>query len=132
MRVYETAEPIKAYVFELVDGNVRFDELESDVRADGGYVERKADDLVVVNVGGNVWTLPLGFAVVVESGVGRIIKAAEFRKRYVGADEVDGDIDYKLSEAVAKLADRVAELEAKLASKPKGTSKAKTAGAGGE
>lgn len=132
MRMYEVAKPITAYVFELKNGNIRFAELEADVKKDGGFVERKADDLVVITVAEGVFTLPLGFAVVIENGVGRTLKSEIFHANFAEATEVsEVELDYdKVNKELEALTARVTELEKQTPpseSKAKGKSKTKTA-----
>ena len=115
MRVVKLEKPIVAYVFKIqsvTDGGVEdtnFAELEADVKADGGTVEKVSDDLVVVKVGGAEYTLPLGFAVL-PSMAGKIVSAGVFEQEYA---ELVGDDGFDL-ESVVGLIDRVGKLEVEL------------------
>lgn len=100
MKVIKIEKALLAFAFFAVasDTGTNFDELEADVKDNGGTVEKVADDLVVIKVGGADYTLPLNFAVVINGGVGKVVSKEVFETEYAGVIDEDGFI-----ERVAKL-----------------------------
>lgn len=100
MKVIKLEKALLAFAFLVVAGDTgtNFDELEADVTAEGGTVEKVADDLVVIKVGGADYTLPLNFAVVISGGVGKVVSKEVFDTEYAS---IGGGDD--LLERVAKL-----------------------------
>lgn len=105
MKVIKIEKALLAFAFFAVanDTGTNFDELEADVKDNGGTVEKVADDLVVIKVGGADYTLPLNFAVVINGGIGKVVSKEVFETEYAGVIDEDGfDLDGFI-ERVAKL-----------------------------
>ena len=105
MKVIKIEKALLAFVFFAVanDTGTTFDELEAAVKAEGGTVEKVADDLVVIKVGSADYTLPLNFAVVISGGVGKVVSKEVFETEYASVIDEDGfDLDGFI-ERVAKL-----------------------------
>lgn len=126
MRLVKIEKPLVAYVFKrgTGDDDTNFAELEADVKADGGTVERVADDLVIISIGGGKHTLPLNFGVF-PALAGKIVSASTLEEDY--AEIVDGggfDLDgllqrvTKIESDFPTFATRLTTLESKLATEP--------------
>ena len=105
MKVIKIEKALLAFAFLAVanDTGTSFSELEADVKAEGGAVEKVADDLVVIKLGGADYTLPLNFAVVINGGVGKVVSKEVFETEYAITSNEDGfDLDGFI-ERVAKL-----------------------------
>lgn len=127
MKVIKIEKALLAFAFFVAanDTGTNFAELEAEVKAEGGTIEKVANDLVIIKVGGTDYTLPLNFAVVINGGVGKVVSKEVFEAEYASVIGDDGfDLD-GLVERVAKLETYFA---AKSDSKPranKGTYKEK-------
>jgi hypothetical protein len=125
MQVFKIEQPLVAFKFVATDKGNNFDELSADVVAAGGTVEQLGDALALVRGVGAEVQLPLGFGVVYDGGVGRVMPVDVLDSQYVvGAGEFD------LDDLVARLE----KVEKAVASgKGRATGKAeKTAGDGTE
>ena len=89
MQVFKIEQPLVAFKFVATDKGNNFDELSADVMAAGGTVEQLGDALVVVRGVGAEVQLPLGFGVVYDGGVGKVMPVDVLDSQYVGA--VSGD-----------------------------------------
>ena len=124
MQVFKIEQPLVAFKFVATDKGNNFDELSADVVAVGGTVEQLGDALVAVRGVGAEVQLPLGFGVVYDGGVGKVMPVDVLDSQYVAVEAVGFDLD-----------DLVARLEkvekAVVSGKGRATSKAeKTAGDG--
>ena len=125
MQVFKIEQPLVAFKFVATDKGNNFDELSADVVAAGGTVEQLGDALALVRGVGAEVQLPLGFGVVYDGGVGKVMPVDVLDSQYVvGAGEFD------LDDLVARLE----KVEKAVASgKGRATGKAeKTAGDGTE
>ena len=96
MKVIKIEKALLAFAFLAVanDTGTNFSELEADVKAEGGTVEKVADDLVVIKLGDADYTLPLNFAVVINGGVGKVVSKEVFETEYAITSNEDGfDLD---------------------------------------
>lgn len=128
MQVVKLENPTMAYPFVSVaetDGQVdNFAQLEADVKADGGTIEKVADDLVVIHLDGTSYTLALGFVLIVDgTGIGKVMSADMFNDSYTDISKVGADVAERLAQVEVGLADlgalasRVVALETALANK---------------
>ncbi len=106
MQVFKIEQPLVAFKFVATDKGNNFDELSADVVAAGGTAEQLGDALVQVRGVGAEVQLPLGFGVVYDGGVGKVLPAHMLDSQYVEA--LAGDyLDYlvarleKVEKAVA-------------------------------
>lgn len=106
MQVFKIEQPLVAFKFVATDKGNNFDELSADVAAAGGTAEQLGDALVQVRGVGAEVQLPLGFGVVYDGGVGKVLPAHMLDSQYVEA--LAGDyLDYlvarleKVEKAVA-------------------------------
>lgn len=103
MKVVKIERAMLAFAFFAVgnDEGTNFPELEADVKAEGGTVERVAGDLVTIHFEGTGYTLPLDFAIIISRGVGKVISKEIFLSEYISVveepsisvDEIVGRID---------------------------------------
>ena len=126
MQVFKIEQPLVAFKFVATDKGNNFDELSADVVAVGGTVEQLGDALVAVRGVGTEVQLPLGFGVVYDGGVGKVMPVDVLDSQYVAVEAVGFDLD--------DLVARLEKVEKVVASgKGRATSKAeKTAGDGTE
>lgn len=129
MQVVKLENPTMAYPFVSqveTDGQVdNFVQLEADIKADGGTIEKVADDLVVIHLDGTSYTLALGFVLIVDgTGIGKVMSADMFNDSYTDISKVGvGDVAERLAQVEVGLADlgalasRVVALETALANK---------------
>ena len=82
MQVNKRIKSMTAYVFYADADGTNFKELEAEVKSDGGSVEQVADDLIVIRSAGGEFTLPLGFAVVISGGTGKVMTRDVFLGDY--------------------------------------------------
>lgn len=82
MQVNKRIKSMTAYVFYADADGTNFKELEAEVKSDGGSVEQVADDLIVIRSAGGEFTLPLGFAVVISGGTGKVMTRNVFTEDY--------------------------------------------------
>ncbi len=106
MQVFKIEQPLVAFKFVATDKGNNFDELSADVVAAGGTAEQLGDALAAVRGVGAEVQLPLGFGVVYDGGVGKVLPAHMLDSQYVEA--LAGDyLDYlvarleKVEKAVA-------------------------------
>ena len=93
MQVFKIEQPLVAFKFVATDKGNNFDELSADVVAAGGTVEQLGDALVQVRGVGAEVQLPLGFGVVYDGGVGKVLPAHVLDSQYVGALAGEFDLD---------------------------------------
>ena len=92
MQVFKIEQPLVAFKFVATNKGNNFDELSADVVAAGGTVEQLGDALVVVRGVGAEVRLPLGFGVVYDGGVVKVMSVDVLDSQYVvGAGEFDLD-----------------------------------------
>ncbi len=120
MQVFKIEQPLVAFKFVATDKGNNFDELSADVVAVGGTVEQLGDALALVRGVGVEVQLPLGFGVVYDGSVGKVMPVDVLDSQYVAVGAVSG-VD--LDDLVARLSKVENEL-GKL-SKPKSEPKAK-------
>ena len=99
MQVFKIEQPLVAFKFVATDKGNNFDELSADVVAAGGTVEQLGDALVVVRGVGAEVQLPLGFGVVYDGGVGKVMPVDVLDSQYV--EGVSGE--FVLDDLVARL-----------------------------
>ena len=99
MQVFKNYQPLVAFKFVATDKGNNFDELSADVVAAGGTVEQLGDALVVVRGVGAEVQLPLGFGVVYDGGVGKVMPVDVLDSQYV--EGVSGE--FVLDDLVARL-----------------------------
>ena len=99
MQVFKNYQPLVAFKFVATDKGNNFDELSADVVAVGGTVEQLGDALVQVRGVGAEVRLPLGFGVVYDGGVGKVMPVDVLDSQYVEA--VSGE--FVLDDLVARL-----------------------------
>ena len=124
MQIFKIEQSLVAFKFVATDKGNNFDELSADVVAAGGTVEQLGDTLALVRGVGAEVQLPLGFGVVYDGGVGKVMPVDVLDSQYVavGAGKVD------LDDLVARLE----KVEKAVASgKGRATSKAEKAAGGG-
>lgn len=85
MQVFKIEQPLVAFKFVATDKGNNFDELSADVVAAGGTVEQLGDALAWVRGVGAEVRLPLGFGVVYDGGVGKVLPAHVLDSQYVEA-----------------------------------------------
>ena len=85
MQVFKNYQPLMAFKFVATDKGNNFDELSADVVAAGGTVEQLGDALAQVRGVGAEVQLPLGFGVVYDGGVGKVLPAHVLDSQYVEA-----------------------------------------------
>ena len=99
MQVFKNYQPLTAFKFVATDKGNNFDELSADVVAAGGTVEQLGDALVEVRGVGAEVQLPLGFGVVYDGGVGKVLPVDVLDSQYV--EGVSGE--FVLDDLVARL-----------------------------
>ena len=99
MQVFKNYQPLTAFKFVATDKGNNFDELSADVVAAGGTVEQLGDALVQVRGVGAEVQLPLGFGVVYDGGVGKVLPVDVLDSQYV--EGVSGE--FVLDDLVARL-----------------------------
>ena len=124
MQVFKNYQPLMAFKFVATDKGNNFDELSADVVAAGGTVEQLGDALAQVRGVGAEVQLPLGFGVVYDGGVGKVLPAHVLDSQYVEA---------RAGEDLDDLVARLEKVEKAVAGKSRTTGKAeKAAGDGTE
>lgn len=121
MKALKTEKAMLAFTFFIIDGEDSFDYLEDDVKQAGGTVERVSDNLAIVKIGGADYALPLGFAVIINGGVGKIVSQEVFDNEYVCVVDTD-------ELAMNNIAERLTSIESKLADLSKLVSTTKSRG----
>ena len=111
MKALKTEKAMLAFTFFVIDGEDSFDYLENDVKSEGGTVERVSDNLAIVKIGGADYALPLGFAVIINGGVGKIVSQEVFDNEYVCIVDI-GDED---NSSVASINVRLTAVEEEIA-----------------
>lgn len=106
MKVIKIEKPMLAFAFLITAEGTNFEELEADVKENGGTIESISDDLVVIKINGADYTLPLNFAVIINGGVGKIVSRELLEAEYIHVIDDDFDLD--------GLVERVNKLEAEL------------------
>ena len=126
MQVFKIEHPLVAFKFVATDKGNNFDELSADVVAAGGTVEQLGDALALVRGVGAEVRLPLGFGVVYDGGVVKVMPVDVLDSQYVAVGAGEFDLD--------DLVARLEKVEKAVASgKGRSTGKAeKTAGDGTE
>ena len=99
MQVFKNYQPLTAFKFVATDKGNNFDELSADVVAAGGTVEQLGDALAQVRGVGAEVQLPLGFGVVYDGGVGKVMPVDVLDSQYV--EGVSGE--FVLDDLVARL-----------------------------
>lgn len=102
MQVFKIEQPLVAFKFVATDKGNNFDELSAAVVAAGGTVEQLGDALALVRGVGAEVQLPLGFGVVYDGGVGKVLPAHVLDSQYVEARMVDLDVLVTRLEKVEK------------------------------
>lgn len=92
MQVFKIEQPLVAFKFVATDKGNNFDELSADVVAAGGTAEQLGDALAQVRGVGAEVRLPLGFGVVYDGGVAKVLPAHVLDSQYVEA-RVGEDLD---------------------------------------
>lgn len=82
MRVHKIPAQSTAYLFSTTKDGDNFNELSKDVRNDGGSVTYNGNSSVIIKVTEGEFNVPLGFALVIEGGIGKIINETEFTIKY--------------------------------------------------
>lgn len=85
MQVFKIEQPLVAFKFVATDKGNNFDELSADVVAAGGTAEQLGDALAQVRGVGAEVRLPLGFGVVYDGGVAKVLPAHVLDRQYVEA-----------------------------------------------
>ena len=85
MQVFKIEQPLMAFKFVATDKGNNFDELSADVVAAGGTSEQLVDTLVAIRGIGAEVRLPLGFGVVYDGGVGKVMPVDVLDSQYVEA-----------------------------------------------
>ena len=85
MQVFKIEQPLMAFKFVATDKGNNFDELSADVVAAGGTAEQLGDALVAIRGIGAEVRLPLGFGVVYDGGVGKVMPVDVLDSQYVEA-----------------------------------------------
>ena len=99
MQVFKIEQPLVAFKFVATNKGNNFDELSADVVAAGGTVEQLGDALAQVRGVGAEVQLPLGFGVVYDGGVGKVMPVDVLDSQYV--EGVSGE--FVLDDLVARL-----------------------------
>lgn len=106
-KVYQIQEPFTAYSFRVTETGTNIETLQAEVVADGGTIDLIAKDVVnIFTSNGGQITLPLGITAVIDEFNVRHLPNEEFDVKFTSAEDVDAD-------DLAKLEQRIAELEAK-------------------
>ena len=92
MQVFKIEQPLVAFKFVATDKGNNFDELSADVVAAGGTAEQLGDALAQVRGVGAEVRLPLGFGVVYDGGVAKVLPAHVLDSQYVEA-QAGEDLD---------------------------------------
>ena len=121
MQVFKIEQPLVAFKFVATDKGNNFDELSADVVAAGGTSEQLVDSLVAIRGIGAEVRLPLGFGVVYDGGVAKVLPAHVLDSQYVEARAGEFGLD-DLVARLEKVEKAVAE-----ASKGRATGKAEKA-----
>lgn len=85
MQVFKIEQPLVAFKFVATDKGNNFGELSADVVAAGGTAEQLGDALALVRGVGAEVRLPLGFGVVYDGGVAKVMPAHVLDSQYVEA-----------------------------------------------
>ena len=93
MQVFKIEQPLVAFKFVATDKGNNFDELSADVVAAGGTVEQLGDALAQVRGVGAEVQLPLGFGVVYDGGVGKVLPVDVLDSQYVEVRAGEFDLD---------------------------------------
>ena len=93
MQVFKIEQPLVAFKFVATDKGNNFDELSADVVAAGGTVEQLGDALIAVRGVGAEVRLPLGFGVVYDGGVGKVMPVGVLDSQYVAVGAGEFDLD---------------------------------------
>lgn len=93
MQVFKIEQPLVAFKFVATDKGNNFDELSADVVAAGGTAEQLGDALAQVRGVGAEVRLPLGFGVVYDGGVAKVLPAHVLDSQYVEARVGEFDLD---------------------------------------
>ena len=93
MQVFKIEQSLVAFKFVATDKGNNFDELSADVVAAGGTAEQLGDTLALVRGVGAEVRLPLGFGVVYDGGVGKVIPAHVLDSQYVAVGAGEFDLD---------------------------------------
>lgn len=93
MQVFKIEQPLVAFKFVATDKGNNFDELSADVVAAGGTVEQLGDALALVRGVGAEVQLPLGFGVVYDGGVGKVMPVDVLDSQYVAVGAGEFDLD---------------------------------------
>ena len=121
MQVFKIEQPLMAFKFVATDKGNNFDELSADVVAAGGTSEQLVDSLVAIRGIGAEVHLPLGFGVVYDGGVGKVMPVDALDSQYVEARAGEFGLD-DLVARLEKVEKAVAEV-----SKGRATGKAEKA-----
>lgn len=123
MQVFKIEQPLVAFKFVATDKGNNFDELSADVVAAGGTAEQLGDALAAVRGVGAEVRLPLGFGVVYDGGVGKVLPVDVLNSQYVEA---------RAGEDLDDLVARLEKVEKAVAGKGRRLVAEKTAGDGTE
>ena len=93
MQVFKIEQPLVAFKFVATDKGNNFDELSADVNGAGGTVEQLGDALVAIRGVGVEVRLPLGFGVVYDGGVGKVMPVDVLDGQYVAVGAGEFDLD---------------------------------------
>ena len=93
MQVFKIEQPLVAFKFVATDKGNNFGELSADVVAAGGTVEQLGDALAQVRGVGAEVRLPLGFGVVYDGGIGKVMPVGVLDSQYVEALAGEFDLD---------------------------------------
>ena len=93
MQVFKIEHPLVAFKFVATDKGNNFDELSADVKGAGGTVEQLGDALVAIRGVGVEVRLPLGFGVVYDGGVGKVMPVDVLDGQYVAVGVGEFDLD---------------------------------------
>ena len=93
MQVFKIEQPLMAFKFVATDKGNNFAELSADVVAAGGTVEQLGDALVAIRGIGAEVRLPLGFGVVYDGGVGKVLPVDVLGSQYVEVEAGEFDLD---------------------------------------
>ena len=93
MQVFKIEQPLVAFKFVATDKGNNFDELSADVKGVGGTVEQLGDALVAIRGVGVEVRLPLGFGVVYDGGVGKVMPVDVLDGQYVAVGAGEFDLD---------------------------------------
>ena len=93
MQVFKIEQPLMAFKFVATDKGNNFAELSADVVAAGGTVVQLGDALVAIRGIGAEVRLPLGFGVVYDGGVGKVLPVDVLGSQYVEVEAGEFDLD---------------------------------------